>query len=35
MSYVVGMRERLEAMAELVKENEWKARKRQKEWFDR
>ena len=35
VSYVVGMRERLEAMAELVKENVGKAQRRQKEWFDR
>ena len=35
MSYVVGMRERLEAMAELVKENVGKAQRRQKELFER
>ena len=35
VSYVVRMRERLEAMAELVKENVGKAQRHQKEWFDR
>ena len=35
MSYVVGMRERLEAKAELVKENVGKAQRYQKEWFDK
>ena len=35
VSYVVEMRERLEAMAELVKENVGKAQRHQKEWFDR
>ena len=35
VSYVVGMREILEAMAELVKENVGKAQRHQKEWFDR
>ena len=35
LSYVVGMRERLEVMAELVKENVGKAQRYQKEWFDR
>ena len=35
VSYVVGMRERLEAMAELVMENMGKAQRRQKEWFVR
>ena len=35
VSYVVGMRERVEPIAKLVKENVRKVRKRQKEWFDR
>ena len=35
MPYVVGMRERLEVMAVIVKENVGKAQKRQKEWFNR
>ena len=35
ISYVEGMRERLEEMTELVKENVGKAQRHQKEWFDR
>ena len=35
VSYVMRMRERLEVVAELVKENVGKAQRRQKEWFDR
>ena len=35
VSYVVGMRERLEAMAVLAKKNVGKAQRHQKAWFDR